>query len=663
MSVTTILVIDSDSKNLQILRESLESYDFRVTAVDNGIDAWGIIQSQKPDMVICEVDIPGINGFELQERLQKNVTTAGIPIVFLTNRRNLEDRIRSLRSGVKDYMIKPLHVKEVIARIQMILRRMERLRSETAVSETTETGKLEEKSIEDLIETYGMERKTGVLSIYDEHNRNGEIYFSDGMVVNARLGNFRAEKAVYQMLPWKQGQYTMSFKEIKVEEEIAVSNLGLLLQGFKRLQDREKLVEKLPSPDVVLVKTSIFEEILKKKTVSSDANKFISLFDGQRTISEVLAESIYDDLKTLEKTVQLCEQGFVKPVEVTAVSHVPEPGLEAETETEVASSRPAEPVRKNREAPRLPSFDLEAETPESTEPFLKVEPDSLDMPEKIAEEKGPDEVLSECTETEATTESVTEETQPEDVKAVEEETSTEGNQPFEETIAEGPVFEDASFEEITPPMEPVEDHSAGETSTSEESDLGVFFDSLFNGDASESGHLAIIGSDVEQRKELIAILTAGAFSVKSIGKDGEQFTEVGKIVTPRQKVLEVVGLSSDRILISLLDQLSSPMLGYVVLIEVDPSSNLGYWGYLLNSLKKKFKVPRTVAIRYSDKSNTMSLDSVRKSLRIGQEEQLVELAKESAGSVQLLLERLQTAKTLLRRSPHTITPHKSEKGA
>ena len=96
------------------------------------------------------------------------------------------------------------------------------------------------------------------------------------------------------------------------------------------------------------MKTTIFEEILKKKTVSSDANKFISLFDGQRTISEVLAESIYDDLKTLEKTVQLCDQGFVKPVEVTAVSHSrPEPSLELETEPEVTSSPQPEPVPEN----------------------------------------------------------------------------------------------------------------------------------------------------------------------------------------------------------------------------------------------------------------------------------------------------------------------------
>ena len=97
-------------------------------------------------------------------------------------------------------MIKPLHVKEVIARLQMILRRIESLQNDNSVNHRKIVGRLEDSSVEKLIENYGAEQKTGVLSLYDNQDRNGEIYFNKGSVVNARLDNYRAEKAVYQML-------------------------------------------------------------------------------------------------------------------------------------------------------------------------------------------------------------------------------------------------------------------------------------------------------------------------------------------------------------------------------------------------------------------------------------------------------------------------------
>ncbi|MFQ5674899.1 MAG: PleD family two-component system response regulator, partial [bacterium] len=109
MDNPNILVIDGDPKNLQILKESLESSDFRVMTTNNGAEAWSIIQAHKPDIVISEVDIPGLDGFKLFKKMQNDPVGASIPVVFLTNRRSLEDRLQSLRSGVKDYMIKPLH--------------------------------------------------------------------------------------------------------------------------------------------------------------------------------------------------------------------------------------------------------------------------------------------------------------------------------------------------------------------------------------------------------------------------------------------------------------------------------------------------------------------------------------------------------------------------
>ncbi|MFQ5632011.1 MAG: response regulator, partial [bacterium] len=307
-----ILVADADTKNLQILRDSLESSGFSVISANDGILAWEKIQSQHPDLILSEVNLPNYDGFQLLEKLKEDPITSIIPVMFLTNRREIQDRVRSLRGGVKDYMIKPLHVKEVIARIRMILRRIERVKSDDSDSSKKMAGRLEEYSVIELIDNFGAERKTGVLQIYNEHNRNGEIWFKYGAVVHASFGTLKAEKAVYQMLPWQRGHFIMTFKEVQVPETINISNLGLLLHGYKRMEQREQLFKQLPSPETTFVLTEAFRKVVFRKELSQEASKFIALIDGRRDIMQIIDESVYDDIHTLERLVKLHKEGLIR---------------------------------------------------------------------------------------------------------------------------------------------------------------------------------------------------------------------------------------------------------------------------------------------------------------------------------------------------------------
>ncbi|MDZ7261961.1 MAG: response regulator [candidate division KSB1 bacterium] len=313
MSEQTIVVVDSDPKNLQILKENLEAAHFRVLTATNGEEAWELVKQNSPTIILSEVSLPGMDGFELLERLQQTPETASIPLLFLTNRRDVQDRVRSLKMGAKDYLVKPLHVKEVIAHIRMVLNRLERRRTNGMENYFTISGRLDELNLFDLIESFGVERKTGILTLHNDHNKSGQVFFRDGCVINAVSGDFVREQAIFQMLPWTKGQFQMVFKEVDAIDEIAVSNLGLLLQGLKRMEQREKYLQELPSPETTFVATTTFKKLLAKKKVTPDLAKFVSLFDGQRTVLEIIDDSCYDDLKTLERIVRLYHQGFIKP--------------------------------------------------------------------------------------------------------------------------------------------------------------------------------------------------------------------------------------------------------------------------------------------------------------------------------------------------------------
>ncbi len=346
-----ILIADNDAKNLEILRENLEASGFLVSAVSNGKDAWEEIVRTKPRLILTEINLPGLSGFQLLERMKNDPENAATPTIFLTKQRDVQQRLRAFELGVKDYLVKPLHVKEVIAHIRMILRRLKKFDADAADMQNQFSGKLEQLSLADLIESFGVERKTGILTL-SNGRRSGQVFFREGAVINARLGDFKMEQALYQMFPWKKGFFKMIFQEVDVAEEISISNLGLLLQGLKRLELREKLIRKLPSPEATFVTTAVFRQLLQKKKLDNGVNDFTRLLDGKHTVEQIIDESNLEDLVALKRLVRLYQQGFIKSIPQKEARE-PETekvfagGVESEFAEHLAAHPPVQPVESD----------------------------------------------------------------------------------------------------------------------------------------------------------------------------------------------------------------------------------------------------------------------------------------------------------------------------
>jgi len=307
-----ILIADSDAKNLQILKNNLEAAGFLVSTVSNGKDAWEETLRTTPKLLLSETSLPGLSGYQLLERMNGDIKTAAIPVIFLTKQDDLQQRIKAFELGAKDYLVKPVHVKEVIAHIRMVIRRIEQHKVDQIDSYKKFSGRLDQLNLADLIESFGIERKTGILTI-SNGQRTGQVYFRDGAVINATLDDFKTEQAVYQMLPWDSGYFSMIFRDVEVSDKISISNLGLLLQGIKRLEIREKLLSQLPSPKTAFTISPTFKGLVDKKKVGNGASSFVALLDGKRNVNQILDESRLDDLIALNRLVRLYQQGFINP--------------------------------------------------------------------------------------------------------------------------------------------------------------------------------------------------------------------------------------------------------------------------------------------------------------------------------------------------------------
>jgi two-component system alkaline phosphatase synthesis response regulator PhoP len=129
MAANTILVVEDEVSIQKVIRTYLESESFRVVCVDNGPEALTLAQELKPDLIILDLMLPGMDGMEIAARLRQ---VSDVYILILTARTEEADRVAGLRLGADDYLTKPFSPRELVARVQAILRR--RRSSESAAN-------------------------------------------------------------------------------------------------------------------------------------------------------------------------------------------------------------------------------------------------------------------------------------------------------------------------------------------------------------------------------------------------------------------------------------------------------------------------------------------------------------------------------------------------
>jgi len=122
MPAPSILVVDDQPINVQLLKRKLEREGIRVTAAYNGLEALDLIKKEKPDLILLDVMMPDMDGIEVCQRLQSDEQTRSIPVIFITARTSKEGKIEGLSVGAVDYITKPIDLDETLARVQTQLR-------------------------------------------------------------------------------------------------------------------------------------------------------------------------------------------------------------------------------------------------------------------------------------------------------------------------------------------------------------------------------------------------------------------------------------------------------------------------------------------------------------------------------------------------------------
>jgi len=125
MASKKIFIVDDEPHIIELIKYNLENSGYEIQTFNCAEDMLSIISVQTPDMIILDIMLPGIDGLATAQKLRANPQTASIPIIMLTAASEEIDRILGLEIGADDYITKPFSVRELIARIKVIFRRIE----------------------------------------------------------------------------------------------------------------------------------------------------------------------------------------------------------------------------------------------------------------------------------------------------------------------------------------------------------------------------------------------------------------------------------------------------------------------------------------------------------------------------------------------------------
>lgn len=245
-----ILIVDTEIDLTTLLELRFIKQGFGVVMARSAAEGLQKAKTEKPSLIITEVDLPGKSGTDFVAELTGNEETKNIPFIFLSRRDEPEVVTAALELGAEDYMTKPVKVDVFCTKIKKML---ERLRAEKKVAPSQPvgvSGSLSEMGLPDIIQILGVGRKTGKI-ILKSNGQGAEIFMEDGRIVNAIINDLKGEEAFYKILYWNEGSFSIDPSVQITERLINMNNDSLMLEGYRRMDEEiEAKGGKIPDQDL-----------------------------------------------------------------------------------------------------------------------------------------------------------------------------------------------------------------------------------------------------------------------------------------------------------------------------------------------------------------------------------------------------------------------------
>lgn len=207
MANYTILIIDDDPMQHAILADYLKLSGYEVIHAENGEHGFKLLETERPALILLDVQMPGMDGFQFLEAMRKKAAYRNVAVFLLTGLDRRYLKIKGLELGADDYITKPFDLAELRARINAVLRRADMRRQLEGVME----GDLADVGISDLLQSMELGMKTAFIKL---DGINAEVVTQNGELLHVRQGNFMGEAALVRIFLLEKGYFSIKFNEI-----------------------------------------------------------------------------------------------------------------------------------------------------------------------------------------------------------------------------------------------------------------------------------------------------------------------------------------------------------------------------------------------------------------------------------------------------------------
>ncbi len=237
-----VLMVDDEVDYLTLLKLKLVNEGFDVVATDNAEEALTLMAQEKPDLAVADVIMPGMDGIAMFRKMRDaGGDLADIPLIFLSGRDDTRVKVEALYLGAEDFLIKPVDLKELAARIRNIIRRDSRHRKgAVSAAGTGVAGDLKNLGIPDIVQTLHLGLKTACVTLKAAKGEEGRIYFENGRIRHCEVGRLSGEQAFYRLLYWQEGPFVIAHGQTTQLRTIAMDEMQLMMEGMRRMDEEKK---------------------------------------------------------------------------------------------------------------------------------------------------------------------------------------------------------------------------------------------------------------------------------------------------------------------------------------------------------------------------------------------------------------------------------------
>ncbi len=233
MSRHRILIIEPNLELSEVLQEYLVKSGFEVSPLPDAQQALRVIGRETPDLVLCEEELPDMDGLAFSRALRGVPGSDGLPLILISGDSTPEHRLACLDSGAHDYLLKPFSMKELVRRCRQQIEFSQR-------GELGElSGDLSHFKTTDILQILEANQATGVLRIETKETQ-GEIHLLDGYICGGFAGPELGEEAVYRLVPLRRGRFMFVHSDIRSNIQSVRSTTEFMMEALRRHDERER---------------------------------------------------------------------------------------------------------------------------------------------------------------------------------------------------------------------------------------------------------------------------------------------------------------------------------------------------------------------------------------------------------------------------------------